>query len=39
VFREWIDRNYLSGELFSGDWLDVGTIERLNRAEELIDNL
>ena len=39
VFREWIDRNYLSGELFSGDWLDVGTIERLNRAEELIHNL
>ena len=39
VFREWIDRNYLSGELFSGDWLDVGTIERLNRAEKLIHNL
>ena len=39
VFKEWIDRNYLSGELFSGDWLDVGTIERLNRAEELIHNL
>ena len=39
VLKEWIDRNYLSGELFSGDWLDVGTIERLNRAEELIHNL
>ncbi len=39
VFREWINRNYLSGELFSGDWLDVGTIERLNRAEKLIHNL
>ena len=39
VFKEYIDRSSLSGELFSGDWLDVGTIERLNRAEELIHNL
>ncbi len=39
ILREWINRNYLSGELFSGHWLDVGTIERLNRAEKLIHNL
>ena len=39
VFKEYINLSYLSGELFSGDWLDVGTIERLNRAEELIDKI
>ncbi len=36
IFREHIHLNNFSGELFSGDWLDVGTVERLNKAEEQI---
>jgi len=38
LFRENIRFNNLSGELFYGHWLDVGTIERLNRAERLIED-
>ena len=32
IFRDKINHNLISGELFLGEWLDVGTIERLNRA-------
>tara|TARA_B100000959_G_scaffold179055_1_gene187281 strand:- start:1090 stop:1761 length:672 start_codon:yes stop_codon:yes gene_type:complete len=32
IFRDKIKHNLISGELFLGEWLDVGTIERLNRA-------
>ena len=38
LFRENIRFNNLSGELFYDHWLDVGTIERLNRAQRLIEN-
>ena len=32
IFRNKINHNLISGELFLGEWLDVGTIKRLNRA-------
>ena len=32
ILRDNIKHNLISGELFLGEWLDVGTIERLNRA-------
>jgi len=32
IFRDKINHNLISGELFLGEWLDVGTVERLNRA-------
>jgi len=35
VFSELIERQQLSGELYSGSWLDVGTPERLQQANEL----
>ena len=33
ILRDNIKHNLISGELFLGEWLDVGTIERLNRAQ------
>ena len=32
ILRDNIKHNLISGALFLGEWLDVGTIERLNRA-------
>ena len=32
ILRNKINHNLISGELFLGEWLDVGTIKRLNRA-------
>jgi NDP-sugar pyrophosphorylase family protein len=32
ILRDKIKHNLISGELFLGEWLDVGTVERLNRA-------
>ena len=32
ILRDKIKYNLISGELFLGEWLDVGTVERLNRA-------
>lgn len=35
---EWaIEREQVSGELYGGDWLDVGTPERLNQINRLIN--
>ena len=32
ILRDNIKHNLISGELFLGEWLDVGTVKRLNRA-------
>jgi len=31
VFRDAIDKQLLSAELYEGEWVDVGTVERLNQ--------
>jgi MurNAc alpha-1-phosphate uridylyltransferase len=36
LLRRYVQKGAISGELHSGKWLDVGTIERLNKAKELI---
>ena len=38
IFRDKIKHNLISGELFLGEWLDVGTIERLNKAHSKFGN-
>ena len=38
ILRDNIKHNLISGELFLGEWLDVGTIERLNRAHNKFGN-
>lgn len=36
---EWaIERQQVSGELYSGDWLDVGTPERLDQINRLVNS-
>ena len=35
LLRKFIGRGLVKGELFLGKWLDVGTIERLNKADDL----
>ena len=34
LLRKFIGRGLVKGELFLGKWLDVGTIERLNKADD-----
>ena len=36
LLRRYVQKDAISGELYSGKWLDVGTMERLNKAKELI---
>jgi MurNAc alpha-1-phosphate uridylyltransferase len=31
LLREFADQGKIGGELYSGDWTDVGTVERLNQ--------
>ncbi len=38
ILRDKIKYNLISGELFLGEWLDVGTIERLNKAHSKFGN-
>ena len=35
LLNEFIEKELITGELFFGKWLDVGTIERLNIAEDM----
>ena len=35
LLNEYIDKKMITGELFQGDWLDVGTANRLIQAEEI----
>jgi len=39
VFREGIDKQQLSAELYSGEWVDVGTVERLNQLDQRLSRL
>ena len=34
LLRKFIEEGLVKGELFLGKWLDVGTIERLNKADD-----
>jgi len=36
LLRQAADRNQLSGQYFPGNWIDVGTIDRLSEAKQLI---
>ncbi len=36
LLRDAMDRNRVSGELFSGSWIDVGTPQRLKRVTEIL---
>ena len=38
ILRDKTKYNLISGELFLGEWLDVGTIERLNKAHSKFGN-
>lgn len=38
LLREAMSKGLVSGELFSGNWVDVGTPERLQHAEQLADS-
>ena len=35
LLNEYIDKKMVTGELFEGDWLDVGTFDRLTQAEKI----
>ena len=35
LLREHIDKEMITGQLFHGDWLDVGTVDRLAEAENI----
>ena len=35
LLNEYIDKKMITGELFQGDWLDVGTANRLIQAEKI----
>jgi len=35
LLNEYIDREMITGELFQGDWLDIGTADRLAQAEKV----
>ena len=36
ILRAFVEKNMVTGDLFSGEWLDVGTLERLNKARNKI---
>lgn len=38
LYREWAIREFLSGEIYYGNWIDVGTHERLEEVRSLIEN-
>jgi len=38
LLRQAMANNQVSGELYSGDWIDVGTPERLQQVENLLIN-
>ena len=35
LLNEYIDKEMITGELFQGDWLDIGTADRLAQAEKV----
>lgn len=35
ILRQLADQNLISGEIYTGKWLDIGTIEQLKQANEL----
>jgi len=35
LLNEYIDKEMITGELFQGDWLDIGTADRLAQAEKI----
>ena len=39
VFRAGIDKQQLSAELYDGEWVDVGTVERLNQLNQRFSGL
>ena len=36
LYRDWIAREWVSGELFTGRWANVGTPEELARLEAIL---
>ena len=36
LYREWATRGLLTGEIYNGLWIDIGTPQRLTQAKELI---
>ena len=35
-FTEWISRDLITGEMLSGTWFDVGTVQRLEEVNKYI---
>ncbi len=38
LYRDWAINEFLSGEVYYGNWIDVGTHERLKKARNLVKN-
>ena len=38
LYRDWAIKEFLSGEVYYGNWIDVGTHERLQEARSLVKN-
>lgn len=38
LYRDWAIKEFLSGEVYYGNWIDVGTHERLQEARSLAKN-
>ena len=36
LYRDWAAKGFLSGEVYYGDWIDIGTHERLEKVRTLI---
>ena len=37
ILRDFVEKDIVTGDLFYGEWLDVGTLERLNEAKNKIE--
>ena len=36
LYREWATQGLLTGEIYNGLWIDIGTHQRLTQAKDLI---
>ena len=37
ILRDFVEKDIVTGDIFYGEWLDVGTMERLNEAKNKIE--
>ena len=37
ILRDFVEKDIVTGDIFYGEWLDIGTLERLNKAKNKIE--